>query len=301
MPCWLRRALSLPRAGPPDYLGTLELVFAPLAPLVEVPMLRTIRQAVEYLIETKVSALAEKVSALAEKDKVLAFALAEKDKMLAEKDKVLAEKDKVLAFALAENDKVLAEKVSALAEKDKMLAEKDKLLEVVEDRNTLMINAKAIALASFKAQYEPRIMLDILWTGLESAQLFDRAQSRAKWQMLVRDVLHEGKLTEAAEADLKDLDGLNELPTVIYDLGSLANRLCSAHHKGATDFGGTGWRLGVSPSPGLATALVLAAVARTLRKEGIDSMLAGRIIYLNPQCEDFREFDKGSLRWVGIG
>jgi hypothetical protein len=282
----------------------LELVLAPLTPLVEAPLLRTIRRAVEYLIETKVSALADK-------DKVLAVVLADKDKVLADKDKVLADKDKVLAVVLADKDKVLADKDKvlavmladkdkALADKDKALADKDKMLELVVDNNTLMINAKAIQLASFKAQYEPRIMLDILRTGLESAQLLDGAQSRAKWQVLVRDVLHNGKLTKAAEADLKDLDGLKDLPTVVSDLGSLANRLSSAHHKGATDFGGTGWRLGVSPSPGLATALVLAAVVRTLHKHGIDSMLTGRIIYLNPQCKDFCEFDKGSLRWVRI-
>jgi hypothetical protein len=142
-------------------------------------------------------------------------------------------------------------------------------------------------------------MIDILYGGLESAPALD-GKLPGKWQLLLRDVLRDGKLTEAAVADLEDLDGSKDLPTVVSDLGSLSNRLSSTHHKGAADFEGTGWRLGVSSSPGLATALVVAAVARIQRKHGIDLTLSGPVIYLDQQAKGHREFDVVSLRWVRI-
>jgi len=268
------RMSTAPHVDQPSYLSSLDQ----LEPHVDARVLCMIRRAVKDMVEIQLSALKDKVAG--------------KNEVIAVSKQRLADMEKALADRLADKEKALAGKEKALADR---LVDKDELIELIKVAHALLINDKMSQLAAFRAQYDPRIMLDILYAGLEPAV---KGKSGGKWQLLLRDVLRDGKLTDAAVDDLKDLAGLNDLSTVVSDLKSLSNRLSSAHHKGAADFEGTGWRLGVSSSPGLATALVVAALARIQRTHGIDLTLSGPVIYLNEQAKRHREFDVATLRWV---
>ncbi|KAG8465411.1 hypothetical protein KFE25_002718 [Diacronema lutheri] len=195
---------------------------------------------------------------------------------------VIAAKEQAIVQAEKASEKVIAAKEQAIVLATEVIAAKNTLLAQAQREMELSVSSKTSQLALYKAQFEPRIMVDTLWAALTSAKLHkeeDEKQAR-KWRTLLRDVLHEGKLTEAAKADLNDLGGAAEELTVINDLGSLPNRLASPHQSGATDVGGTGWRIGTSPSPHLATALVLSANVRTLQANGVES-LRGDVIYLD--------------------
>ncbi|KAG8465422.1 hypothetical protein KFE25_002729 [Diacronema lutheri] len=212
---------------------------------------------------------------------------------------VIASKEQTIVLAKKALENSIADKKQAIAGKDEVIAAKNTLLAQAQREMELGVSSKTSQLALYKAQFEPCIMVDTLWAALTSAKLHkeeDEKQAR-KWRTLLRDVLHEGKLTAAAKADLDDLDGAAEELTVISDLGSLPNRLASPHHSGATDVGGTGWRIGTSPSPHLATALVLSANVRTLQANGVES-LRGDVIYLDRQFKESHRFDMGALRWV---
>jgi len=212
---------------------------------------------------------------------------------------VIAAKEQAIVQAEKASEKVIAAKEQAIVLATEVIAAKNTLLAQAQREMELGVSSKTSQLALYKAQFEPRIMVDTLWAALTSAKLHkeeDEKQAR-KWRTLLRDVLHEGKLTAAAKADLDDLDGAAEELTVISDLGSLPNRLASPHQSGATDVGGTGWRIGTSPSPHLATALVLSANVRTLQANGVES-LRGDVIYLDRQFKESHRFDMGALRWV---
>ena len=297
-------------ADQPNHLSLLDQ----LEPHMDARVFCMIRRAVKDMVEIQLSALKNKVAdkeeviailkqRLADMEKALADWVADKDGVIASSKRRLADKEKALADWVADKEKALADRLAdkekALAGKEKALADrlvdKDELIELIKVAHALLINDKMSQLAAFRAQYDPRIMLDILYAGLEPAV---KGKSGGKWQLLLRDVLRDGKLTDAAVDDLKDLAGLNDLSTVVSDLKSLSNRLSSAHHKGAADFEGTGWRLGVSSSPGLATALVVAALARIRHNHGMHFTLSRPVIYLNEQAKRHREFDLATLRWV---
>ncbi|KAG8465424.1 hypothetical protein KFE25_002731 [Diacronema lutheri] len=264
--------------APHDYEIMVETLMHPLRHITDQDIVRNIGQSIVTVIAGKNEVIASKEQAIVQAEKA--------------SEKVIAAKEQAIVQAEKASEKVIAAKDEVIAAKNTLLAQAQREME-------LGVSSKTSQLALYKEQFEPRIMVDTLWAALTSAKLHkeeDEKQAR-KWRTLLRDVLHEGKLTAAAKADLNDLDGAAEELTVISDLGSLPNRLASPHHSGATDVGGTGWRIGTSPSPHLATALVLSANVRTLQANGVES-LRGDVIYLDRQFKESHRFDMGALRWV---
>jgi hypothetical protein len=233
----------------------------------------------------KQEALAGKQEALAGKQEALELALAGKQEALAGKQEALAGKQE----ALAGNAKVLAAKLEAHAANERV--------------SLILIYQKTAELASFKAQFEPRIMIDIIYDAIQFSGAFKDDLKKGKWGTLLDGVLtsddkHNSILSPAAMRDLADLDATMELATVIRDLESISNRLASAHHKGASDLTGTGWRLGVQVSPSLAAALIVIKNLRMLDKREIYSPLKGRVAFLDPRTDVSHELDFDSLRWA---
>jgi hypothetical protein len=256
-----------------------------------------IKKALEGKDEMIKKALEGKDETIKSKDEMIKKALEGKDETIKGKDETIKGKDETIKSKDEMIKKALEGKDETIKSKDDAIKSKDEMIATLKEYRMHVINEKTSQLAIFKAQYEPRIMIDILYSALDSSPAFDGKQ-RNKWRTLLDDVLCNGKLTASATADLADLDGSKDLQTVLADLPSLSNRLSSTHHKGAADFEGAGWRLGVSPSPGLATALVIAAVARKQRKQQVDFTLRGPVIYLDQRAKKHREFDVASLRWV---
>lgn len=212
--------------------------------------------------------------------------LAAHDETLAAKDQTLAANGKTLELALAANEKVLAANEKAHA--------------ATEWVSSKLVDEKTAELASFKAQFEPRIMIDILYDAFA-----DDLKKGKKWETLLDGVIttdakNNSILTPAAMRDLADLNATMELATVVRDLDakSISSCLASAHHKGASDVTGTGWRLGVQVSPSLAVALILIANLRKLDERNIYSPLNGRVAFLNVRADVSHELDVDSLRWV---
>ncbi|KAG8465412.1 hypothetical protein KFE25_002719 [Diacronema lutheri] len=278
--------------APHDYEILVETLMYPLRHITDQDIVRNIGQSIVTVIAGK-----EQTIVLA--TETLENSIADKKQAIAGKDEVIAAKEQALVLAKKALENSIADKKQAIDGKDEVIAAKITILAKTQREMELGVSSKTSQLALYKAQFEPRIMVDTLWAALTSAKLHkedDEKQAR-KWRTLLRDVLHEGKLTEAAKADLNDLGGAAEELTVINDLGSLPNRLASPHQSGATDVGGTGWRIGTSPSPHLATALVLSANVRTLQANGVES-LRGDVIYLDRQFKESHRFDMGALRWV---
>ena len=175
------------------------------------------------------------------------------------------------------------------------------------DKETIysaQISSKTKELAAYKAQFEPRIMLDIIYDAVSDE--FGGGVRKGKWETLLEGVIatdSNGKavLTPAAMQDLIDLNAKKELATVIGDLEvkGLPSRLSSAHHKGATDLTGEGWRLGVQTSPSLAVALILLANLRKLSRCGVFP-LHGRVVVLDARRVESHELDYANLRWGTI-
>ena len=149
-------------------------------------------------------------------------------------------------------------------------------------------------------------MVDILYDAIMSSNAFaDDLKKGKKWETLLDGVIttdakNNSILTPAAMRDLADLNATKELATVVRDLDakSIANCLAMAHHKGASDVTGTGWRLGVQASPSLAVALILIANLRKLDERNMYSPLNGRVAFLNLRADVSHELDFDSLRWV---
>jgi hypothetical protein len=188
---------------------------------------------------------------------------------------------------------------------DEALAAKDEELEAKERAWSMLIGLKTKELASFKAQFEPRIMIDIIYDAIKASGAFEDDPKKGKWDKLLDGVITSDDqnnpiLTPAAMRDLADLGATMELATVIRDLvaKSISNRLSSSHHKGASDLAGTGWRLGVQPSPSLAAALVDIANLRKLDEREIDLPLEGRVAFLDLRTDVSHELDFDSIRWV---
>ena len=175
--------------------------------------------------------------------------------------------------------------------------------ETLADKETIYsahISLKIKELAAYKAQFEPRIMLDIVYDAIPD----ELKLHKGKWETLLEGVTttdRKGKvaLTPAAMQDLIDLDAEKELATVLGDLEAkgLPSRLSSArHHQGATDLTGEGWRLGVQPSPSLAVALILPANLRKAATRGV-CPLHGRVVFLDKRCDESHTLDYAKLRW----
>jgi outer membrane murein-binding lipoprotein Lpp len=80
--------------------------------------------------------------------------------MLAANEKMLAAKHETLELALAAKQEALAGKQEALAGNEKVLAAKLEAHAANERLSLILIDQKTAELASFKAQFEPRIMID---------------------------------------------------------------------------------------------------------------------------------------------
>ena len=258
-----------PHAGTPNYQILIEGLIDPLAKVAGDDVASGLRRSILAVIDMIITA----------KDAAIAQTITAKDETIAAKDEAIAQSAIIIAA------------------KEQVVAAKEELITSARVETERTISDKTAQLATYKAQFEPRILLDTLWAALVSSGLLteEEKKPKSKWSTLIRDVMRDGELTAAAMTDLRDLGALPEKLTVISDLGSLSNRLSSAHHSGATDMGGTGWRVGTSPSPHLAAALVLSANMRTLRN--FDS-LSGDIIFLDRQCNESHRFDVGSLRWT---
>jgi hypothetical protein len=210
-----------------------------------------------------------------------------------------------LELVLTGTRETLAANDKALAASDVALAVKDQLLVANEVVSSTLIMLKTKELASFKAQFEPRIMLDIIYDAIKSSGAFADGRTKGKWGTLLDGVVttddkNNPILTPAAMRDLADLNATMELPTVVRDLdvNSISNRLSSAHHKGASDCAGTGWRLGGQSSPSLATALIVSVNLRKLGKREIDLPLKGRVAFLDSRTDVSHELDFDILRWT---
>lgn len=159
----------------------------------------------------------------------------------------------LVAQLVASNQELVASKQEIVEQLKLRLAEKDEASK-----------AKVQQLACYQAQFEPRIMCDLLFDALQATGIeeFQTSKKTSKWAVLLRGVLTpEGELSERAKAVLRDLGGSKERKTVIADLGSLAERLSDVHHNGAIALPGTGWRLGGQTSPFLATAVLIGVKA----------------------------------------
>ena len=236
--------------------------------------------------------------------------LAHKDAMLAHKDALLADKDARLASMRKHTDAMLASKDARLADKDALLADRD-------ENFSSRIKRKCLELAPFKSQYEPGVMLDIIAEERYYMNLVWRKGAYDKWGMLLEDVIttEGGKavLTPAAMADLNDLDSEEELATVIGDLDvkRLSRLVSSPHNYGlGVEYAGTGWRLGVQPSPSLAVALIITANMRKLFRTSrymYPFPFGGfhrcdRVAYLDERRSESHTLDFGiNIRWRRVG
>ena len=216
--------------------------------------------------------------------------------IIASMEQLIASKEQLIAS----KEQLIVAKEQLIVAKEQLLVGKDNYSATIERVMEHVYISKTSQLALHTAQFEPSIMVDTLWAALWPLEPLgkDDDRNKRKWGTLIRDVLNEGKLTAAAKADLDDLGGAAEEPTVINDLGSLSRLLSLPYYFGFTIvLKGTGWRIGTSPSPHLATALVLSANMRTLRKKGIES-LRGDVIYLDRGCNETHRFDMRTLRWA---
>jgi hypothetical protein len=236
-------------------------------------------------------------------------ALAGKQEALAANEKVLAANEKVLELALAGRQEALAgrqealaDKHEALAGKHEALAGKQETMDAKDRASSMLIMMKTAELASFKAQFEPRIMIDIIYDAIMSSNAFTDDLKKGKWGILLDGVLttddkNNSILTPAAMRDLADLDATKELATVVCDLKSISNRLASAHHKGASDLSGMGWRLGVQLSPSLAAALIVIKNLRMLDERQIYLPLKEPVAFLNLRADVSHELNFDRLCW----
>ena len=232
---------------------------------------------------------------LASNEKVLELALAGKQEAQVANEKLLASNEKVLELALAAKQEAQADKKEALAAKQETMAANDRA-------SSMLIMMKTAELASFKAQFEPRIMIDIIYDAIMSSNAFADDLKKGKWGILLDGVLttdakNNSILTPAAMRDLADLDAKKELATVICDLQSISNRLALAHHKGASDLSGMGWRLGVQPSPSLAAALIVIKNLRMLDERQIYLPLKEPVAFLNLRADVSHELNFDGLCW----
>jgi len=229
-------------------------------------------------------------------------ALAGKQEALAANEKVLAANEKVLELALAGRQEALAGRQEALADKHEALAGKQETMDAKDRASAMLIMMKTAELASFKAQFEPRIMIDIIYDAIMSSNAFTDDLKKGKWGILLDGVLttddkNNSILTPAAMRDLADLDATKELATVVCDLKSISNRLASAHHKGASDLSGMGWRLGVQLSPSLAAALIVIKNLRMLDERQIYLPLKEPVAFLNLRADVSHELNFDRLCW----
>ena len=203
---------------------------------------------------------------------------------------------------LKANDELLEEKDKRLEEKDKLLGEKDKSVALAEKMHVMELGSKASQLASYRAQLEPRIMIDVIYDAMLGFPELCKP-GKKKWEVLLTDVVENNKLTGDAARVLADLDGTAEAITVLSDLGSLSNRLSSVHHKGALLLDGTGWRLGTQPSPYLAAAVVIVMNLRKLMKHGVLPFGRDEVLYLDRNFKESHKLliDSNMWSWVRVG
>jgi hypothetical protein len=254
-------------------------------------MLASNEKVLELALAGKQEALAGKQEALAGKQE----ALAGKQEAQVANEKLLASNEKVLELALAAMQEAQADKKEALARKQETMAANDRA-------SSMLIMMKTAELASFKAQFEPRIMIDIIYDAIMSSNAFADDLKKGKWGILLDGVLttdakSNSILTPAAMRDLADLDAKKELATVICDLQSISNRLALAHHTGASDLSGVGWRLGVQPSPSLAAALIVIKNLRMLDERQIYLPLKEPVAFLNLRADVSHELNFDGLCW----
>jgi hypothetical protein len=87
------------------------------------------------------------------------------EKVLAAKDEALAAKDEALAAKDEANEKVLMAKQEVLTAKAK------------ERASSMLIELKTKELASFEAQFEPRIMIDIIYDAIKASGAFEDSKT----------------------------------------------------------------------------------------------------------------------------
>jgi hypothetical protein len=133
-------------------------------------------------------------------------------------------------------------------------------------------------LADYKAQFEPRIILEQQLLANYS-HFFPETKRFPSMAKLYKEfcsnylLFNNGSLQPLALEMLDSLDGAGEGKMVESDLPALATMLHRPHHKGAQRVEGYGWLTGGAISRGLAASVAIGALMHLCQSAGVEIVL----------------------------
>jgi hypothetical protein len=224
---------------------------------------------------------------------------AEKDKLAAEKDKLAAEKDKLAAVQEARIAELASDKAKLIAENEKIEAKKN-------DAEFKLSNE----LAFFKAQYGPRIIIDLQLRELHRARHVLPHAAKPTSTALYKDfcdmyLLNQttGELTATAIDSYTSLGGRDmNRKLVAADVKDLFGRLSIAHHVGAA--GGVGWLSGGEPlTLGLAASVAVAHALSLGKNKSTPLAITSPLEHINTWGVRTHRYDletRNSTNWIPL-